>query len=73
MSKRKRDDDPAIVEVRERLARVETRLEDFEKHVDGIFEDLKNKIKSLDNRVWAILVTVVLSILLMIWSMVTPG
>jgi archaellum component FlaC len=58
------DDDPLVVEVRERLARVEARLDG----VDNVLADIKDRIKSLDNRLWAVLVTVILTIILTIWK-----
>lgn len=59
------EDDPLAVEIRERLARVEARLDG----VDNILADIKDKVKSLDNRLWAVLVTVILTIVLTIWKM----
>ena len=58
------DDDPLVAEVRERLARVEARLDG----VDNDLEDIKDRIKSLDNRLWAVRVTVILTIILTIWK-----
>ena len=58
------DDDPLTAEIRERLARVEARLDG----VDNVLADIKDKIKSLDNRLWAVLVTVILTIILTIWK-----
>jgi archaellum component FlaC len=58
------DDDPLVAEVRERLARVEARLDG----VDNVLADIKDRIKSLDNRLWAVLVTVILTIILTIWK-----
>jgi archaellum component FlaC len=58
------DDDPLVAEVRERLARVEARLDG----VDNVLADIKDRIKSLDNRLWAVLVTVILTIVLTIWK-----
>jgi|YelNatPaOPRAMG01_1025707.scaffolds.fasta_scaffold32005_7 archaellum component FlaC len=59
------DDDPLVAEIRERLARVEARLDG----VDSVLADIKDRIKSLDNRLWAVLVTVVLTIILTIWKL----
>jgi archaellum component FlaC len=59
------EDDPLAVEIRERLARVEARLDG----VDNVLADIKDKVKSLDNRLWAVLVTVILTIVLTIWKM----
>jgi len=61
----KGDDDPLVAEIRERLARVEARLDG----VDNVLADIKDKVKSLDNRLWAVLVTVILTIVLTIWKM----
>ena len=58
------DDDPLVAEVRERLARVEARLDG----VDNVLADIKDRIKSLDNRLWAVLVTAILTIILTIWK-----
>jgi len=58
------DDDPLVAEVRERLARVEARLDG----VDNVLADIKDRIKSIDNRLWAVLVTVILTIILTIWK-----
>jgi len=58
------DDDPLAAEIRERLARVEARLDG----VDNVLADIKDKIKSLDNRLWAVLVTVILTIILTVWK-----
>jgi len=58
------DDDPLVAEIRERLARVEARLDG----VDNVLADIKDRIKSLDNRLWAVLVTVILTIILTIWK-----
>jgi|YelNatPaOPRAMG01_1025707.scaffolds.fasta_scaffold24308_2 archaellum component FlaC len=66
MSRRK--DDPLLADIRERLARVEARLDGLDK---GLC-DVKDKIKNLDNRIWAILISVILTILLMLWKMLTP-
>jgi archaellum component FlaC len=60
------DDDPLVAEVRERLARVEARLDG----VDNVLADIKDRVKSLDNRLWAVLVTVILTIILTIWKLV---
>ncbi|MEM1536785.1 MAG: hypothetical protein QW577_03175 [Candidatus Bathyarchaeia archaeon] len=61
----KNEDDPLVAEIRERLARVEARLDG----VDGVLADIKDRVKSLDNRLWAVLVTVILTIVLTIWKM----
>ncbi|MEM1509654.1 MAG: hypothetical protein QW291_07160 [Thermofilaceae archaeon] len=61
----KNEDDPLVAEIRERLARVEARLDG----VDNILADIKDRVKSLDNRLWAVLVTVVLTIILTVWKM----
>jgi len=61
----RQEDDPLAVEIRERLARVEARLDG----VDSVLADIKDKVKSLDNRLWAVLVTVILTIVLTIWKM----
>ncbi|MEM4480870.1 MAG: hypothetical protein QXG58_06480 [Candidatus Bathyarchaeia archaeon] len=61
----KDEDDPLVAEIRERLARVEARLDG----VDGVLADIKDRVKSLDNRLWAVLVTVILTIILTIWKM----
>jgi archaellum component FlaC len=66
MSRRK--DDPLLADIRERLARVEAHLDGLDK---GLCE-VKDKIKNLDNRIWAILISVILTILLMLWKMLTP-
>jgi archaellum component FlaC len=58
------NDDPLVAEVRERLARVEARLDG----VDNVLADIKDRVKSLDNRLWAVLVTVILTIILTIWK-----
>ena len=58
------DDDPLVAEIRERLARVEARLDS----VDNVLADIKDRIKSLDNHLWAVLVTVILTIILTIWK-----
>jgi archaellum component FlaC len=58
------DDDPLVAEIRERLARVEARLDG----VDNVLADIKDRVKSLDNRLWAVLVTVILTIILTIWK-----
>lgn len=60
----KNEDDPLVAEIRERLARVEARLDG----VDNVLADIKDRVKSLDNRLWAVLVTVVLTIILTIWK-----
>lgn len=59
----KNEDDPLVAEIRERLARVEARLDG----VDNVLADIKDRVRSLDNRLWAVLVTVVLTIILTIW------
>lgn len=58
------DDDPLVAEIRERLARVEARLDG----VDNVLADIKDRVKSLDNRLWAVLVTVILTIILTVWK-----
>jgi len=60
----KNEDDPLVAEIRERLARVEARLDG----VDNVLADIKDRIKSLDSRLWAVLVTVILTIILTIWK-----
>ncbi|MEM3361659.1 MAG: hypothetical protein QXV85_10695 [Candidatus Bathyarchaeia archaeon] len=60
----KNEDDPLVAEIRERLARVEARLDG----VDNVLADIKDRVKSLDNRLWAVLVTVILTIILTIWK-----
>ena len=60
------DDDPLVAEIRERLARVEARLDG----VDNVLADITDRVKSLDNRLWAVLVTVILTIILTIWKLV---
>ncbi len=57
-------EDNLVAEIRERLARVEARLDG----VDNVLADIKDRVKSLDNRLWAVLVTVVLTIILTIWK-----
>jgi len=59
------DDDPLVAEIRERLARVEARLDG----VDNVLADIKDRVKSLDNRLWAVLVTVILTIILTLWKL----
>jgi archaellum component FlaC len=59
------DDDPLAAEIRERLARVEARLDG----VDNVLADIKDRVKSLDNRLWAVLVTVILTIILTLWKL----
>ena len=59
MSKRE-DEDPFNVEVRERLAKVETRLE----ALNGMLEDVKKRVETLDSRLWWLLGSVIISILL---------
>ncbi|MEM3361610.1 MAG: hypothetical protein QXV85_10450 [Candidatus Bathyarchaeia archaeon] len=61
----KNEDDPLVAEIRERLARVEARLDG----VDNVLADIKDRVKSLDNRLWAVLVTVVLTVVLTVWRM----
>lgn len=61
-----REDDPLIAEIRERLAKVEARMDG----VDGILKDLKDRVKSLDNRLWAVLITVILTIILTILKII---
>jgi archaellum component FlaC len=58
------NDDPLVAEIQERLARVEARLDG----VDNVLADIKDRVKSLDNRLWAVLVTVILTIILTIWK-----
>jgi len=60
----KNEDDPLVAEIRERLAKVEARLDG----VDNVLADIKDRIKSLDNRLWAVLATVILTIILTIWK-----
>ncbi|MBS7635793.1 hypothetical protein KEJ37_00365 [Candidatus Bathyarchaeota archaeon] len=60
-----KEDNPLVAEIRERLARVEARLDG----VDNVLADIKDRVKSLDNRLWAVLVTVVLTIILTVWKM----
>jgi archaellum component FlaC len=59
------NDDPLVAEIQERLARVEARLDG----VDNVLADIKDRVKSLDNRLWAVLVTVILTIILTLWKL----
>ena len=72
MSKKK-DDNPIAVDIRERLAKVETRLDGFQTSFDSIdkkFEDVFDRIKTLDNRLWALLAGVIITILLALLQVV---
>jgi len=65
-SKRKRGDNP-VVDLRERLSRVEARLDGM----DGVLEDIKEKVRSLDNRLWWLLGGIILSIVLALAKLAT--
>lgn len=60
------EDDPLLAEIRERLAKVEARLDS----TDHILKDLKDRVKNLDNRLWAVLITVILTIVLTILKII---
>jgi hypothetical protein len=58
--RRSLDDDPAFVELRERVARLETGVARLETDVKW----LKDMLKKVDNRTWTILACVILGIVL---------
>jgi archaellum component FlaC len=58
--------DPIIVEIMQRLARVEARVDSVEKEISWIKEalrDLKERLESLDSRAWLILAGIVATLL----------
>jgi hypothetical protein len=59
---RKNKNDPVLLDLVQRIAKVEERTNSMEKMVN----DLHYRIESVDQRVWAILSGVVISILLQI-------
>jgi archaellum component FlaC len=58
--------DPIIVEIMQRLARVEARVDSVEKEISWIKEalrDLKERLEGLDSRAWLILAGIVATLL----------
>jgi len=58
--------DPIIVEIMQRLARVEARVDSVEKEISWIKEalkDLKERLESLDSRTWLILAGILATLL----------
>ena len=56
---RKRED-PLFLELSQRVARIEARLDGIE----GALKDVKDKVRNLDSRLWYLLGGIVLSVLL---------
>ena len=57
---RKLKDDPLFLELSQRVARIEARLEGIE----GALRDVKEKVRNLDSKLWMLLGGIVLSVLL---------
>jgi hypothetical protein len=64
MSSEKRldKDDPIVIDLLQRVSRLEERTNSLEKSV----ESLRQKIESIDSRTWYILASVILSILIQV-------
>jgi len=67
LAKRQKEDDP-VVDIRERLVKLETRLDGMDKTL----ADFKKRIETLDSRLWWLLGGIILSILLALLQFAKP-
>jgi len=68
-------DDPIVIDLVQRVSRLEERVSGVEREINWLKEsvrEIKSRIESVDSKTWAILVSVILTILVQILFKVVP-
>ena len=71
----KRHDDPTLVSLVERVARLEERVNGIERTIAFVkekIEGLERRVEKVDNRTWWILATIAISIIVQVLLRVIP-
>ena len=71
----KRHDDPIILDLAQRLSRLEARVDGVERSIDYVKEKVKaleSSVMRIDSKLWYVITGVVLTILLQILLRVVP-